>query len=284
MRCFLERDQPRGSILICVNDCSSALYALKKGSNKPVMQAASEQLNSDCIEHGQFPIFLHVSGEALIADGHDDASRGKARTLRGPKCSSALWERAQKAASEVRWRMTVDMFASSSNAQLPRYMSWTDEPGSEQVDAFAARSWSSSLCERCNQRHTECGWYFPPSGIVDQCVRRALSDGAKGLFLVPTNLKAPYWLALRRVSKARIEIEADSSLYLNCERPLGRHTLFVADFSEGITDSSVTAPCPQAYDRRRKGRSFDRVETAEQEEIQVKLRSLPHDELACLPP
>ena len=79
----------------------------------------------------------------------------------------------------------------SANAKLRRFMSWTDEPGSEQVDCFAARSWGSSTCPTCGQRHIETGWYFPPWGIVEQCVKRAMSDGARGLFLVPTNYKAP---------------------------------------------------------------------------------------------
>ena len=62
-------------------------------------------------------------------------------------------------------------------------------------------------------------------------MKRAISDGARGLFLVRTNYKAPYWLALKRVSKLQQEIEADASLYTNSSVQLGRHTLFAADFS-----------------------------------------------------
>ena len=61
VRAFLESEQPQGTILLCVNDCVPALRALQKGSSKPHMQAASEQLNMDCIRTGQFPMFLHVS-------------------------------------------------------------------------------------------------------------------------------------------------------------------------------------------------------------------------------
>ena len=75
VRCFSERVPMPDTVIICVNDCSSALFALKKGSNKPNMQAVAEQLMADCIKEGLFPTFLHVSGEALIEDGHDDASR-----------------------------------------------------------------------------------------------------------------------------------------------------------------------------------------------------------------
>ena len=100
------------------------------------MQAAAEQLTVDCIrvKAGLFPTFLHVSGEALIEDGHDNASRSKAKSLLGPSCSLAMWERVLAAAGAAGWELTVDMFAASANAKLRRFMSWTDEPGSEQVD------------------------------------------------------------------------------------------------------------------------------------------------------
>ena len=74
VRCFSERVPRPGTVIICVNDCSSALFALKNGSNKPNMKAAAEQLTAEGIKAGLFPTFLHVSSEALIEDGHDDAS------------------------------------------------------------------------------------------------------------------------------------------------------------------------------------------------------------------
>ena len=146
VRTYLESEQPQGTILLCINDCAPALAALQKGSSKPNLQAATEQLHIDCIRAGQFPMFLHVSGESLVSDGVDDGSRTKARSLRGPRSGAWLWEEAQQLASAVGWTMTVDMFAAACNAKLPRFMTWTDEAGSEQVDAFAARTWDPSEC------------------------------------------------------------------------------------------------------------------------------------------
>ena len=278
VRSLIELGPKPGTVLICVNDCSGALYALKKGSNKPNMQAASEQLNGDCIAAGLFPLFLHVSGEALIADGHDDASRDKAKSLLGPSCGSTVWKLVLEAAGEAGWELTVDMFASAANAILPRFMSWTDEAECEQVDCFAARTWRSSSCPACGEQHSECGWFFPPSVIVEQCVKRALSDGARGMFLVPTNIKAPYWLALRRVSVLQKEIAADAAYYTNCAKPLGRHTLFAADFSSLSANHAVSPPCRQAFGRRAKGRQLDRAELAQREAIKGQLLALePND-------
>jgi len=177
-------------------------------------------------------------------------------------------------AGQLGWAMTIDMFAAACNARLPRYMTWTDEGGSEQVDAFAARTWDSSECLSCGRRHAECGWYFPPSGVVNRSVKRAQSDGARGLFLVPTNVKAPYWLALRRVSLAQLEIAANPALYKWSGRDMGRHTLFAADFAE--SDRRDGDPCPQAFEKREKVCRFTPVEQEEQAAIQRKLRHLAH--------
>ena len=282
VRTFLESAQPRGTILLCVNDCAPALRALQKGSSKPNLQAASEQLNIDCIEAGQFPMFLHVSGESLVAAGIDDGSRSKARSLKGPACSDWIWEQALTMASEVCWGMTVDMFAASCNARLPRFMTWTNEALSEQVDAFAARTWDSSQCPSCGVRHSECGWYFPPSAVVDKCVKRAQSDGARGLFLVPTNYKAPYWQALRRAARARLEIASNPQLYKWCGAPMGRHTLFAVDFTS--SERRDGDPCPQAFQRRNKVCRFLPVEREEQEAIQAQLRHLAHGSAAARAP
>ena len=41
----------------------------------------------------------------------------------------------------------------------------------------------------------------------------ARSDGARGLFLMPTNFKAGYFIALRAVAIAVLEIETNQSSY-----------------------------------------------------------------------
>lgn len=63
------------------------------------------------------------------------------------------------------------------------------------MDAFSARSWNHGKCV-CGRRHRETGFFFPPNGLEDTVVRRAKSDGARGIFLVPTNRKAAFYMCL----------------------------------------------------------------------------------------
>ena len=91
MATFVECEHERGAIVIFLNDCVPALAGLRKGSNKPFVQRGSEIIHELCIEHALFPMFLHVSGQALIEDGTDDGSRAKAQSLQGPECTDELW-------------------------------------------------------------------------------------------------------------------------------------------------------------------------------------------------
>ena len=86
-------------------------------------------------------------------------------------------------------------------------MSWTEDPYCEQTDAFAARSWNVSYCPFCKSIHQETGFFFTPAGLEDKVVRRARSDGARGLFLVPCNPKAPFFVALKTASRASMVVE-----------------------------------------------------------------------------
>lgn len=271
---FIEQRPPPGTVVIFVNDCAPALTALKKGSNKPRMQKASEQLHEMCIENALFPLFLHVAGEALVEDGTDDGSRAKARSLQGPACAENLWRKITAFAAEGgrKWSPTIDMFAAACNRRLKRFCAWTPELGCEQVDAFAARSWDTSRCPGCGQWHRECGFYFPPNGLADTVVRRARSDGAKGLFLVPTNHKAGYFIALRAAAVQIMEIETDQTLYRFTNKPVGRMTLFAAEFGRPEADR-WPAPCAQAFEPRI-GRQQSEQEAVVTHALKVKLSAL----------
>ena len=111
---------------------------------------------------------------------------------------------------------------------------------------------------------------FSPQGLEDRVVSRARSDGARGLFLVPTRQRAGYWMALRRASRRWKAVPEGDCVFENTERALGAHTLFLVDF-EGPPDA--TEPCAAAGRRRAAGRTRDPVEAKEEEELRLALRN-----------
>ena len=129
-------------------------------------------------------MMLHVSGKQLLAEGIDDGSRKHAAALKGPACGTELRELVREFAEDEGSLIIIDFFASAANAMAERYAAWTEDQGAELIDAFSSRSWDQGRCV-CGRYHREVGFYFPPNGLEDKVVRRARSDGARGIFLVP---------------------------------------------------------------------------------------------------
>ena len=149
----------RNKTVLIRNDCAPVIFALRKGSGSPQLQEAAEILSRESLEAGCRTMALHVPGVQLIAEGVDGGSREGAERLRGPACTAWARRLLRDFLQEHGWRVTLDLFAAASNAFVERYVSWTDEPGSEAVDAFDLRSWDQSRCV-CGQFHRETLFVF----------------------------------------------------------------------------------------------------------------------------
>ena len=174
--------------------------------------------------------------------------------------------------------ITIELLASTCNALAERFAFLIAEPSlrGAAVDAFGLRSWESSLRPESGARHTQVGFYFPPPGLEDRVVSRARSDGARGVFLVPTRQRAGYWMALRRASTRWMHVPESCCVFEYAERVLGAHTLFLVDF-EGPSDS--VEACAAAGLRRDQGRSRDPLEEAEKKELRLAMRGFElHEE------
>ncbi len=274
----IEVVPPGPAVVLLRNDCAPALAGILKGSSRsPMLQSASIDVHKQCMAAGWSLMALHVSGERLIEEGVDDGSRTEAKRLQGPKCSARLREYIFRFCQDEGCEITIDLFASSCNRLVERFASWTKEPQSEAVDAFSMRSWESSTCPACGQRHKELGFIFPPPGLEDRAVSRARSDGARGLFLVPTRQRAGFWMALRRAAVRWQTVPEADCVFEHTERVLGSHTLFLVDF-DGPSDSIEA--CAAAGRRRSGLRPRDPLEDQEVEELRRALRGFELQEEA----
>ena len=274
---YRKRRNVSGRFVIIRNDCQSGLYGLHKGSRSPIIQFAAINIAKAAIEDGAFPLFLHVSGKRLIEEGTDEGSRKHAEALQGPAYGPDLKAQIRRLAERSKLEISIDMFASSCNALVPRFMSWTAEQTNEREDAFSARSWDVSLCPQCDKEHREIGFYFPPNNLEDKVVRRARSDGARGWFLVPNQAKAGYWQCLTREAGARFENIASGGQFTNAgKRKMGMHSLLYVDFAEEADLSSPT--CAGAGLQRPRRNDFRRCEEEELGELQRHLSHLASQE------
>ena len=236
-----------GLTVLLRNDCAPVIYALQKGSSSARLQLAAEAVCREGLEAKVARIlYLHVPGVQLIAEGVDGGSREGALRLLGPACTAGTREKIRELLAAHGWRITLDLFAAQSNAFVERFASWTDEPNSEQVDAFYLGSWNQSSCA-CGREHRETVFIFPPRGMERVVVRRAKSDGVRGCFVVPTDHKAGYWKLLRGRSVARLALNKPEEAFDCVQAPMAAHTVFLVDF--GASDG-VSPGCGQEFGRR----------------------------------
>ncbi len=188
----------RGWLVLFVNDCMPVVIAMRKGSHSMRLQADAERVTLGLLEAGAKASFLHIPGTEMVAAGTDGASREGAKSILGPSSTPVGRAKILAFLAEHGWSATIDLFAADCNKFTERYRdaSWTDEPNSEAVDAFAMDSWNQSICP-CWRAHRETPFIFPPKRLERAVFKRARSDGVRAIFVVSTAYTAAYWKGLR---------------------------------------------------------------------------------------
>lgn len=255
-----------GSVVLFRNDAEAAIAALRKGSfQSPVMQRSAVRLNRLLFSLDVVPRMWHVPGLALVAEGVDGASRGGGDLgdecvdyVLGPAVGDELWEEIETVLRRIGWGVTIDLFATASNARCARYCSRTHEPGAERTDAFTMLDWSSSECPLCRQTHREVVYAYPPTVLARRVVNKAMQDGARMVLVVPLAVTAPHWQKLRKYS---LIDNADRYLRVKNARAGLRHgsaddpnelAVFACDFSciVGEADCAPSVGCVGPVTRR----------------------------------
>ena len=199
----------RGRLCILRNDASAAVAAFRKGSSKSApMQRCALLLDQLAADADVDYLPWHVPGLQLVAEGIDDASRAgdamgagvNLAAALGPAVGELLWARIQAVLHAAGWRVTVDAFASESNARAQRYWSAFLEPGSEALDALSVLDWGQSRCPVCGSCHREVVYAFPPPELLRAAVAKALADSALCVLVVPVSILAPHWNKLLAAS------------------------------------------------------------------------------------
>jgi len=232
----------RGCTVLARNDAASALAALRKGSPSVVLQEYAMRLSKFHAAEGINPVFLHVPGTTLVAEGVDGLSRAGfsgvpgAVEVSGPACGPKLRAIIHSLAKDQGWRISIDLFASIGNRMSPRFFARYEEPEAEATDAFTVPDWDRSLCPGCGTFHREVVLAFPPTPLIGTCISKARSDQVRGIFIVPAAVTAPYWgrllaASLIRTNPGYISIaQAASVLRHTGSYGVQKLAVFVVDF------------------------------------------------------
>jgi hypothetical protein len=181
---------------------STALRALDRGcSTDPALQDITCLFAAACVQlHLPQPRFLlsaDPNAEVLLLPAAPEHLAVDSATPRLRRIIARLAYRAGL-------RISLDVFASASNAWGPRYFSETREAGSEGTDAFAQSSWSSSICPLCACLRPEFILLYPPFPLIRQALARAQTDQAHGILVVPYASSSPWWHSAMLASHTRV--------------------------------------------------------------------------------
>ena len=200
---FAQAVDIQGFSCVLRNDAAAAISCFRKGSTQsPQMQRCALRLDRAAASANVDLLPYHVPGLTLVAEGIDGASRAGADfgagvnvdSILGPAVSDKLWQLVTNAAAAAGWGgVTVDAFASESNARAPRFWSRFHEPGAEAIDALCVSDWARSACPVCGMAHREVLFLHPPSALVKAAVEKACADRALCVLLVPVAILQPHW-------------------------------------------------------------------------------------------
>ena len=246
-------------------DCVGALTALRKGSfRSPALQDIAIRFAELCVGlRLPPPMLLHAPGSVMKAERVDDLSRAVAQQLRSHESSPALRRLVVLEAHRLGGPISVDLFATASNALVPRFFSRTAEPDSEAIDALAQPDWAASRCPGCHLLHRETCYVFPPRAMLARAIAKARSDGLRGVWVVPFAITDPMWPTLMAASLTRVPgqrercviVPADARYVRVCQGEPAyaeRLAIFAADFSNARARSlAELSPACSAFSAHR---------------------------------
>jgi hypothetical protein len=82
-------------------------------------------------------------------------------------------------AAKAGHRITLDLFASTTNTFCPWYFSESPEHESEEQDALEQPNWAASFCPTCNRSRSDFVLLYPPFHLISRAVQKAQFDQAQ---------------------------------------------------------------------------------------------------------
>ena len=186
-----------GGVALHHSDCECVVRAIQKGSvTSEVLQKQARRLWQECARLGILFYSGWVPGKEVVRLGADALSREGGCDVSDVRTGPTAGEGIRRLCRARSWTLTIDLFASTPNAVVPRFCAGRHAGAEEQVDAFTKPSWSYLDC-RCGAKHEEIVYAFPPDPILLPVWSRLRRDGAKGIALAPHWVSAPWWSILK---------------------------------------------------------------------------------------
>jgi hypothetical protein len=196
--------------LWCDNQVAVA-YIRNMGGRVERLDKIARNIWLELETHGVFMIASYVNTKDNPADA---LTRGVVNKQRLLDCEVQINpEVFQWVVSQGPFSPTVDWFASSANAQLPRFYAWNAEPAAEGIDAFVF-DWSK-----------EIGYFFPPFALLPRILKKIIEDRTKAIIVHPDWPGALWAPDLRRWRVHSVHLPVSADLLRYPDQPGLRHPM-----------------------------------------------------------
>ncbi len=187
LRAWIHHLNLSDTVLHVRTDNTVALsYVLKQGGRIPELGAVAEELWAYCLDRNIRLTADHIPGVLnTLADKWSRKIAGPSECRLTDKFFALLQRR--------RGPFSIDLFASRTNARLPRYYSRYPDPGAEATDALA-QDWTR-----------EQAYCFPPFPIIGQVLRKLHLEGGRMLLVVPSWHAQSWWPSLLALVDREVE-------------------------------------------------------------------------------
>jgi len=253
----------KGKAILHYSDCSCVVKALQDGStSSDVLQEQALELWQLTSRFGILLLSGWVPGDRVIDLGADRLSRSGGKDWGGYGLRPSVWKMVCEKAESVGRTLTIDLFASGSNAKCQRFHSFHHMQGAESADAFDRLSWAHSECP-CGQQHSEFVYAFSPMDLLLPMWIRLQTDRAAGIAIVPMSPGTPWWTIMTRALQSNIQTFLETSLTLpegcaklNANNRLTNLELAIVEFDFGKSlcphknSPTCTPLCPQVTAQR----------------------------------
>ena len=171
---FQERIKCHRHILIRSDNTTAVAYVKNMGGRKRECNQVARDIWLWCMENDIWITITYIPGvENITADFESRKTNDRTEWMLDTKVFNKI--------INMWGPLTIDLFASRTNTQLHRYVSWKPDPYALYIDAFTG-TWFN-----------EYFYAFPPFSMIGSCLQKIEQERASGVFVCPLWTTQPWF-------------------------------------------------------------------------------------------
>ena len=171
---FQEHILRHKHILIKSDNTTAVAYVKNMGGRKAACNQVARDIWLWCMKHDIWLSITHIHGvENTMADFESRKVNDRTEWMLNPRIFNAI--------IHIWGNVDIDLFASRTNCQINRYVSWKPDPYAMFIDAFTIM-WTN-----------EYFYAFPPFSLLGSCLQKIQEDEATGILVCPVWTTQPWF-------------------------------------------------------------------------------------------